>query len=279
MVMKKRIKHARRAVAAVAIIVGLLIFIYPLTIVLLNAVKPIGEILADPLRLPAHLQLENFLRAWETASIGKLLKNSAVLTVFSVGGLVILSSMSAYWCCRYVNPVTKLLTNLLMVSMLIPFASLMIPLVKVTNVLRMNNTMYGAVIIFWGIGLAFGFFIMQSSVKLIPKELEEAAAIDGCGPIRTFFCIVFPLIKNAAFSLMAMDIFWVWNEFMIPQTMLNSSRYDTVQVGINKLFGMYSSKWDIALAALVITMIPPMITFLVLQKQILNSVLEGSTKG
>lgn len=166
-----------------------------------------------------------------------------------------------------------------MVSMLIPFASLMIPLVKITTVLHINNTLPGAIIVFAGVGLAFGFFMMQSAVKTLPRELEEAAALDGCGPVRTFFCIVFPLMKNTVFSLIAMDLFWVWNDFMIPQTLLNSTKYDTIQVGINKLFGMYASKWDIALAALVMSMIPTIIAFLLLQKQILGGVSDGATKG
>ena len=164
-------------------------------------------------------------------------------------------------------------------GVLIPFASLMIPLVKITTVLHINNTLPGAIIVFAGVGLAFGFFMMQSAVKTLPRELEEAAALDGCGPVRTFFCIVFPLMKNTVFSLIAMDLFWVWNDFMIPQTLLNSTKYDTIQVGINKLFGMYASKWDIALAALVMSMIPTIIAFLLLQKQILGGVSDGATKG
>ena len=279
MVMKKRIEIFKYSIAGVLLFLCLLVFLYPLMIVFINSVKPIGEILSNPLSLPKTLQLKNFQEAWETADIGKLLTNSTILTVGSVTGVVILSSMSAYWCSRYVSSVTKTITTLLMLSMLIPFASLMIPLVKVTNFLHINNTVYGAVLVFCGVGLAFGFFMMQSAVKMVPIELEEAAKIDGCGPIRVFFCIVFPLVKNTMFSLIAMDLFWVWNDFMIPQTILNSTRYDTVQVGINKMFGMYSSKWDIALAALVITILPTMIAFFLLQKQILGSVTEGATKG
>ena len=199
--------------------------------------------------------------------MGKLLRNSAILTICSVSAVVVFSAMSAYWCHRHRNAVTRTFTALLMVSMLIPFASLMIPLVKITSVLHINNTLPGAIIVFAGVGLAFGFFMMQSAVKTLPRELEEAAALDGCGPVRTFFCIVFPLMKNTVFSLIAMDLFWVWNDFMIPQTLLN------------KLFGMYASKWDIALAALVMSMVPTIIAFLLLQKQILGGVSDGATKG
>lgn len=211
---------------------------------------------------------------------GKLLRNSAILTICSVSAVVVFSAMSAYWCHRYRNAVTRTFTALLMVSMLIPFASLMIPLVKITTVLHINNTLPGAIIVFAGVGLAFGFFMMQSAVKTLPREPGRSC---GAGWLwaasEHFSALCFLLMKNTVFSLIAMDLFWVWNDFMIPQTLLNSTKYDTIQVGINKLFGMYASKWDIALAALVMSMIPTIIAFLLLQKQILGGVSDGATKG
>lgn len=277
--MRNRKTTIRTILFAIALLLLLAIFVYPIIIVFINSIKPVGEILGAPLSLPKTVQLSNFIQAWKITSMGKLLRNSAILTICSVSAVVVFSAMSAYWCHRHRNAVTRTFTALLMVSMLIPFASLMIPLVKITSVLHINNTLLGAIIVFVGVGLAFGFFMMQSAVKTLPRELEEAAALDGCGPVRTFFSIVFPLMKNTVFSLIAMDLFWVWNDFMIPQTLLNSTKYDTVQVGINKLFGMYASKWDIALAALVMSMIPTIIAFLLLQKQILGGVSDGATKG
>lgn len=140
MVMRNRRTIIRTILLAIALLLLLAIFVYPIIIVFINSIKPVGEILGAPLSLPKTVQLSNFIQAWKITSMGKLLRNSAILTICSVSAVVVFSAMSAYWCHRYRNAVTRTFTALLMVSMLIPFASLMIPLVKITTVLHINNT-------------------------------------------------------------------------------------------------------------------------------------------
>ena len=145
--------------------------------------------------------------------------------------------------------------------------------------LHLNNSLFGGVLVYWGIGLAFAFFMMQSAVKSLPVELEEAAYIDGCSRIKTFFIIVLPMLRPTMISVILMDMFWVWNDFMVPLIMMNNERLMTIQLAISRLFGLYSSKWDIALPALVLTMLPIVVIFIVMQKKIMDGVIAGAVKG
>lgn len=163
--------------------------------------------------------------------------------------------------------------------MLIPFASLMIPLVKVMRTLGLNNTLFGVVLTFWGIGQAFAFFIIDSSAQSIPVTLYETAAIDGINPVQMYFKIGLPLMKPALISVFVMDLFWVWNDVQVSLILLNNQKLSTIQLAINRLFDAYASKWDIALPALVMAILPMLIVYLILQKYIIEGVSSGAVKG
>ena len=207
------------------------------------------------------------------------MKNTAVLTIGSVAGITLLAAMTAYWTFRYQTKYSKVFETFVILSMLIPFASLMLPLVQVMKVLGLNNSMFGTILTYWGIGLAFAFFMMQSAVKGLPVELEESARIDGCSRTRIFFSIIIPLLKPTMVSVVLMDMFWIWNDFMVPLIMMNNERLMTIQLSISRLFGQYASKWDIALPALVMTILPIVIVFILLQKKIMDGVIAGAVKG
>lgn len=127
--------------------------------------------------------------------------------------------------------------------------------------------------------MAFAFFIIQSAVKGVPLELEEAGMIDGCTRTRIFFVIVLPLLKPAIITVAVMDMFWIWNDFIVPLITLNNMDQSTIQLAISRLFGQYSSKWDIALPALVMTLLPVLIVFVIFQKRIVGGVMAGAVKG
>jgi raffinose/stachyose/melibiose transport system permease protein len=275
--MKKNI--LRQNIIAILLAVIILIFIFPIILVFMNSLKPIGEIISIPFNMPKPPRLSNYITAWNTINIPKLLRNTAVITTSGIIGIILLSSMAAYWCDRHPSVYSRIFSRLIIVSMAIPFASLMIPLVKVARTLHLNNSLHGIVIVYWGLGLSFAYFIIQGAVKGIPHELEESAEIDGCNPWRIFWFIVFPLLQNAVVSVTVMDIFFYWNDFMTQLILINNSRLETIQIGINRMFGMFSSRWDIALPALVITMLPILIIFIILQKKIMGGIEAGAVKG
>jgi raffinose/stachyose/melibiose transport system permease protein len=265
--------------AAVILTVIILLFVFPIILIFINSLKPVGEIISIPFNMPKPPRFSNYVTAWNTINIPKLLRNTAVITTGGIIGIILLSSMTAYWCDRHPSVYSRIFSRLIIVSMTIPFASLMIPLVKTARTLRLNNSLHGIVIIYWGLGLSFAYFIIQGAVKGIPRELEESAEMDGCNPWITFWFIVFPLLRNAIVSVTVMDIFFYWNDFMTQLILINNTRLETVQIGINRMFGMFSSKWDVALPALVITMLPILVIFIVLQKNIMDGIEAGAVKG
>lgn len=277
--MNKRIRNQKALIFIIVLLIALA-FVYPLFLIVMNSVKPISEILVTPLAFPKAAQAAaNYSKAFEEINVLHVVKNTAVLTVCSVAGITLLATMTSYWTYRYQTIYSKILETVIILSMLIPFASLMLPLVQVMKVLGINNTIFGTVLTYWGIGLAFAFFMMQSAVKGLPVELEESARIDGCSRTRIFFSIVIPLLKPTMISVILMDMFWVWNDFMVPLIMMNNERLMTIQLSISRLFGQYASKWDIALPALVMTLIPIVVVFILLQKKIMDGVIAGAVKG
>lgn len=276
--MNKRAKK-QKAIIFVIVLILALIFVYPLFLIVMNSVKPLAQILTKPLSWPDVFQIENYVKAFKEVNVLHVMKNTAVLTIGSVAGITLLAAMTAYWTFRYQTKYSKIFETFVILSMLIPFASLMLPLVQVMKVLGLNNSMFGTILTYWGIGLAFAFFMMQSAVKGLPVELEESARIDGCSRTRIFFSIIIPLLKPTMVSVVLMDMFWIWNDFMVPLIMMNNERLMTIQLSISRLFGQYASKWDIALPALVMTILPIVIVFILLQKKIMDGVIAGAVKG
>jgi raffinose/stachyose/melibiose transport system permease protein len=256
-----------------------LLFLSPLFIALMNSLKPLAEIVTAPLSFPVEWAFSNYARAWEIIKLPSVMLNTTLITLLSVSGIVILASMVAYWSERHPSWYSRLLTKALVLSILIPFASIMIPLVKVLHGVRLSNTLAGVILSYWGIGLAFAYFVIRGAVLSLPRELEESAKLDGYGAVGIFALIVLPLLAPTALSVFIMDVFWVWNDFMVPLVALNNADLSTIQLAINRLFGMYNSRWDVALPALVMSLVPIVAVFLALQKNIMSGILMGAVKG
>lgn len=273
-------KHkASNIVLLIVMIVLALIFLCPLFIAGINSFKPLGEIISEPLKVPAQWLFSNYANAFAALEIPKVMANTAIITAASVAGIVIFAAMTAYWSERYPTVYSKVFEKLLILSMLIPFASIMIPLVQVMKVIHLNSTLQGTILTYWGVGLAFAYFMMRGAVKGLPYELEEAARIDGCGPVQVFFKVVMPLLQPTMVTVLVMDIFWVWNDFIIPLILLDSGKLSTIQLAIKKLFSMYATKWDLALPGLMMSILPIVIVFILLQKKIINGIMAGAVKG
>lgn len=258
---------------------GGLLFIAPLWLVLMNSFKSLNDILTSPLSIPTKLQFSNYVQAWNLLHIPVVLRNTVLVTCGAVCGIGILASMAAYWSERHPTLCSRVFGQLNVVSMLIPFATIMLPIIQVMKFIHLNNTIAGAVIVYWGIGLALAYFLLRGAVRLLPRELEEAAQMDGCGKVYLFFRIVLPLLMPTVLGVVVMDMFWVWNDFMIPLVLLNNNELMTIQLAINRLFGMYNSRWDVAMPALTMSMLPILIGFIFLQKKMMSGVMSGALKG
>jgi raffinose/stachyose/melibiose transport system permease protein len=277
--MKTDAYNSRLLLVEITLIVLALLFLAPFYFVLANSVKNFAEILINAASLPKVLRWDNYVHAWKVLQFATTLKNSLLITVFSNIGLVIISSMAAYRLARRPSRFNRMLLAVFVAAMVIPFQAIMIPLVKVASWFHLINSIPGIVVCYFGLCVSFTIFLYQGFVRSIPFEIEESAKVDGCSPYGVFWKIIFPLLKPMTVTVVLLNSLWMWNDFLLPSIILQQKDLRTIQVAINSLFGEYTNQWDLALAALVMSVVPILIFFLALQKHIIEGITSGAIKG
>ncbi len=257
---------------------GLLV-IFPLLFVAINSVKSLQEVTLNMLSLPVKIHWENFSEAIRRMNFGVSFRNTLFITVLSLIGVLLFSSMTAYQIVRKKCLASKLIFLGLLLSMTIPFQVLMVPVVIVANHLRIVNSQMGLVIMYWGFLLPMAVFLYQGFVKSIPIEIEEAAFTDGCNQYQVFFGIVFPVMKPMTVTVAVLNLLAVYNDFTLPLIMLSSKERKTIPLALSNFFGSYLSEWQLIMAAIVVTIAPMLIIYLILQKQVMAGYTEGAIKG
>lgn len=256
-----------------------LIFISPLYFIINNSFKTFAEILMDPAALAVNGTFDNYKKAWEIINFPKAFANSMIITVFSNIGIIIVSSMAAYRLLRVPSKFNQMIFGLFVAAMVIPFQSIMIPLVRVTGTLGLNNSRIGLMIAYFGFGVSLPIFLYHGFMKSIPNSIEESAIVDGCSPYGVFFKIVMPLLKPMTATILILNTLWIWNDFLLPSLILQDRALKTIPLSISAFFAQYTKQWDLALAALVLAILPIVAFFLSLQKYIICGIVAGSVKG
>lgn len=205
--------------------------------------------------------------------------NSVIITVISNLIIALLSAMAAYRMVRSNTRFNQIVFMLFVSAMVIPFQSIMIPLLQVINFLGVNNSIVGLILSYLGLGIPLSVFLFHGFVKGIPLEIEEAATVDGASPFRVFGRIVLPMLKPMMVTVIILNCLWVWNDYLLPSLILQSPELRTIPLATFAFFGQYSKQWDMALPALVLGITPIIIFFLSLQKYIVEGVAAGSVKG
>lgn len=261
------------------ILVGIL-FLAPFYIVVVNAFKTPMETAQSILSLPKGVNLANFDKAIEVTNFWVTLKNSVIVTVASVVLIVLSSSMAGYIICRNSEKrFYKAMDLILMSGMMVSFQMIMIPVYRMMKNLKLMNTYTGAVILMVGISVSYATFLYVGFTKTIPVELEEAAQIDGCGRIRTFWLIVFPLMKPITATVAALHMLWMWNEFNIGLIILQKKEMRTIPMQQFYFFGQHVSNMNAAFAAACLSLIPVVVFFFLTQKSIAGGMTAGAVKG
>lgn len=260
-----------------AIMLGL-VFLVPFYYVISNSLKPFAEILTNTSALPKVLQFQNYVNAFEQMNYLKVFTNSLIVTIASNAVLVIFCSMAAYMLVRTKKKISNIIFMIFVAAMVIPFQSLMIPLVKTAGNLGLLNSIWGLVIMYLGFGSGMTIFLYHGFIKGIPVELEEAAIIDGCSTFGVFWRIVFPLLKPITVTVVILNSLWIWNDFLLPSLALQDPNLRTIPLATFFFFGQYTKQWDMALAALVLSIIPLLIFFFSMQKHIIKGITNGSIK-
>lgn len=256
------------------------VFILPFLLSLLMSVKTKEETAQSIFALPKTLHFENFVNAMEEAKILQSFSNSILVTAGTVIIIIICASLGAYGIGRYYHKKSmRIYEMILMASMMIPFQTLMTPLYKMLKNVGMLNTHIGAILIIAALNIPFSIMLYTGFVRSIPIELEEAAQMEGYGPFKIFLNIVFPLLKPATVTVATLMTLWTWNEFNVSLIILQKDSIKTIPMQQYVFFGQYSSDYNLAFAAAIITMIPIILFFLFAQKHIEEGLIEGAVKG
>lgn len=278
-----------RFVATVCVCLLFAVFIFPFIIVIINSFKTTSEFISDALTLPTSFNLSNFKDAFEKMNFVHSFYNTLIITVLSTIFINLSASMAAHLFVRNKWKINRFMFFFMLASMIIPFQAIMIPLVKIYSSfdffgipflkdIHMFNNMGSLIYMYVGFGLSMAVFIYHGFIKSIPVELEEAAMIDGCTRIQTFFRIVVPLLKNTTITIVILDVLWIWNDFLLPNLILLSPDLRTLPLSTYNFFGSYSTDYGPLMAGLLMTMIPLLVLFLFLQKHIIKGVIAGSIK-
>ncbi|MCB5239355.1 MAG: carbohydrate ABC transporter permease [Niallia nealsonii] len=259
------------------IILGLL-FLIPFYYVISNSLKPFSEILTNTSALPSSLQFGNYVNAFEKLNFLKVFSNSLLVTIASNIVLVVFCSMAAYMLVRTKKKISNIIFMAFVAAMIIPFQSIMIPLIKTASSLHLLNSIWGLVFMYLGFGSGITIFLYHGFIKGIPVELEEAAIIDGCSRFGVFWRIVFPLLKPITVTIIILNSLWIWNDYLLPSLVLQNPELRTIPLATFFFFGQYTKQWDLALAALMIGIIPLLIFFFAMQKHIIQGITSGSIK-
>lgn len=271
--------NVRTLILEIMMVILGLIFLVPFYFLLVNSVKSFGDLLSNAASWPASFEWGNYQKAWEMTKFPQAFTNSLLITVVSVLLVGLTSAMAAYRMVRNNTRFNRILFMLFVAAMVIPFQSIMIPLVKVTGTLNLMDSMTGLVICYLGFGAPLSVFLFHGFMKAVPLEIEEAAVVDGCTPYGVFWKVVFPLLKPMFVTVAILNSLWIWNDYLLPSLMLQSASLRTIPLATYAFFGQFTKQWDLALPALVLGITPIIIFFLSMQKYIIEGITAGSVKG
>lgn len=274
-------RRGQNGVIFVLLLVLAVLFLLPIIIILMNSFKGKLFISDAPFQLPSadtFAGLENYTEGIEMTDFPSAFGYSLFITVFSVAAIVLFTSMTAWWITRVKSRFTSLLYYLFVFSMIVPFQMVMFTMTKIANVLHLDNPL-GIIVIYLGFGAGLSVFMFCGFVKAIPLEIEEAAMIDGCTPIQTFFRVVFPILRPTAITVAILNAMWVWNDYLLPYLVIGTD-YKTIPVAIQYLRGGYGAvDMGAMMAMLVLAIVPIVVFYLACQKYIIEGVVSGALKG
>lgn len=279
-------KKAKSTLSSVLLVCLSLIWLSPIYIILANSFKSRDEMYVNPLGMPETFSLEYYSGAMEKMNFLRAFGVSLVITIVSVAIIVVLCAMAAWMMARSDGKLSKAIYYTLILTMLIPFQTLMMPLMQEMNALekllgfQIKDTIGGLIFMYIGFGAGMGVFMFYGFVKgSLPRSLEEAAIIDGCNTWQMFWRVVFPLMKPTIITLVILDVIWIWNDYLLPSLTLKSASNRTIPIGTQIFFGQYTIEWNMAMAALMLTIIPVVVFYLCAQKHIVKGVAAGAVKG
>ena len=276
-------RKAANALAMLGLIIIFIAYMFPFLMVVINSLKQKRDIIKSPfswLFTIKGLSFDNFVKAFTQMDYLNAFKNSLIVTVSATVLVTLLASMLAYYIVRNKNVISKLTFALVVASMIIPFQAIMIPLVSIYGgTLNVLNHRITLIFMHTGFSMAMSVFMFHGFIKgNIPIALEEAARIDGCTHRQTFFKIVLPLLKPIISTMVILNSLAFWNDFLLPSLVLTDKKLLTLPLSTYSFYGTYSADYGTIMAGLLLCVIPILILYVILQKQIIGGVVAGAVK-
>ena len=279
--MEERTSPTTKAILLTLLSVLAVLFLAPIGIILINSFKTRFLINASPFSLPlgeAFAGVNNFVTGITDTGFLSAFFWSLFITVFSVAAIVLFCAMTAWYIVRVKSRFTSFLYYAFVFSMIVPFQMVMFTMAKIANVLYLDNPV-GLILLYLGFGAGLSVFLFTGFIKTVPLTIEEAATIDGCNPVQTFFHVVFPVIKPTAITVAILNTMWIWNDYLLPYLVIGSD-YKTIPIAVQYLKGGYGSvDMGALMAMLVLSILPVVIFYLFCQKYIIKGVAAGAVKG
>ncbi|MBO7421970.1 MAG: carbohydrate ABC transporter permease [Oscillospiraceae bacterium] len=273
-----------KAILSVVLSVICIIYVLPVITVVLNSFKLNTYVKTDTFAIPKGEMwagFQNFIKGMTFGNypFWKSVLYSVMITVLSTGLILLFTSMAAWYIARVNSLFCKAIYFLCVFSMVVPFQMVMFTLSKTADRLHLN-TPWSIPVVYLGFGAGLAIFMFVGFVKSFPLEIEEAASIDGCGPLRTFFNVVFPMLKPTMISVGILEIMWVWNDYLLPYLVLDINEYRTIPIHIQYLKGSYGTvDLGATMALILLSIIPVIVFYLICQKHIIKGVAAGAVKG
>ncbi|MGD0727378.1 MAG: carbohydrate ABC transporter permease [Spirochaetia bacterium] len=282
-------RAARLVAPEIVAVVLFLLFLFPFFIVVVNSAKTPFEITQNPLTLPTDWGkiLQNMVTIWTSVNVqySSSFLSSVIITVASLLLLNVLSSQAAWVLVRTKTRLSMGIFIIFVAAMVIPFQIVMFPLLtwfrEITALtgVRLLRSFTGIILAYIGFGMSQSIFLFHGFIKSIPLELEEAALIDGCRPVQTFYQIIFPILRPIHATVLVLNGIWIWNDYLLPLLILGKgNKVMTIPLAVSNFAGAYVKQWDLILTAILMAMIPIIIFFLVAQKYIIKGMVAGSIK-
>ncbi len=253
------------------------VFFFPVGIALLNSFKDKGEILRSALSLPSGFYLENYRIVLTESNFPRAFLNSCLVTGGGIVINLIVSAMAGYALARWRSRWSGFLTVFLLSSMFVPFHTIMIALLKTAKAFHLTGKLWGLILIYCGLQCPIPIFLVKGFVSTVPRELEEAAMIDGCGTAKLFLTIVLPMLRPILATIAVLNALWIWNDFLLPYLVL--AKPLTIPLSQMYFYGQYNQQWHLIMAGFVVSTIPVVIFFLCMQKHIIRGIAAGAVKG
>ena len=275
----KREKMMKWVLTAVMTVVCM-IWLIPFFMAALNSFKPNAEMVTNVLALPKKWSLENYIVTWKKMDFLHLYRNNIIYTVFGTLGIVFFGSLAGHRLCRCTKWYSSFLFYLFIIPIMLPFQVIMITFSKLAGSLHLTGSIIGVILCQWGFGIPMATFLYKGYSSTIPKEIEECANLDGAGPFRTFFYIIFPLLKPITATVIITNALAIWNDFMIVLLLLGAKKeYMNIPLAIYNSFGRNFADWSRALPSRMYAVVPAVVAFIFLQKYIVQGITAGSVKG